>query len=207
MASADRHTIHTTEELHELVGEPHELTRLKVFNELEDTARTFIGRSPFLLLSTSDSVGNQDVSPKGDPPGFVEIEDDRTLLIPDRPGNKLLFGLANILSNSHVGILFMIPGTGETLRVNGRAEITRDPELMQRLLARGKPARLAIRVFIDEWFFHCPKAFMRSKLWEASSWPERQRISFGKLFAKKLDKGKDFADRIDASLEERRQEL
>ncbi len=207
MASADPHTIRTSEELRELIGEPHELAPLKVFRELEDTARGFIERSPFLLLSTSDAEGNQDVSPKGDPPGFVEIEDDRTLLIPDRPGNKLLFGLANILSNSHVGILFMVPGTGETLRVNGRAEITRDPELMQRLAARGKPAKLAIRIMIDEWFFHCPKAFMRSKLWESSSWPERQRISFGKLLAKRLDKGVDFADGIDANLEERRQEL
>ncbi len=207
MASADPHTIRTPEELRELIGEPHELTPLKVFRELEDTARGFIERSPFLLLSTSNAEGNQDVSPKGDPPGFVEIEDDRTLLIPDRPGNKLMFGLANILSNSHVGILFMVPGTGETLRVNGRAEITRDPELMQRLTARGKPAQLAIRIMIDEWFFHCPKAFMRSKLWETSSRPERQRISFGKLLAKRLDKGKDFADGIDASLEERRQEL
>ncbi|MEE9281272.1 MAG: MSMEG_1061 family FMN-dependent PPOX-type flavoprotein [Myxococcota bacterium] len=207
MPTADPYRIGSADELQELIGQPNKLTPLKVFGELEATARAFIGRSPFLLLSTSDTAGNQDVSPKGDPAGFVEIVDEKTLLIPDRPGNKLLYGLQNILANPRVGILFLVPGTGETLRVNGRAELTRDPQLLERLAARGKPAQLAIRVFVDECFFHCPKAFLRSELWQPDTWPERQRISFGKLLAKRLGESHEFAEGIDSALEERRNEL
>jgi predicted pyridoxine 5'-phosphate oxidase superfamily flavin-nucleotide-binding protein len=106
----------------------------------------------------------------------------RTLVIPDRPGNKLVFGHLNILRNPHVGLIFMIPGTPETLRVNGRAELTRDPQLLKRLAARGRPAILATRVEIDECFFHCAKAFIRSNLWKPDRWGEKHRVSFGEMF-------------------------
>jgi PPOX class probable FMN-dependent enzyme len=207
MSTSGNHRIRTPEQLRALIGEPHDLARLKVFAELEETAVSFIERSPFLLLATSDAEGRVDVSPKGDPAGFVLIEDRKTLVIPDRPGNKLLFGFENMLVNPHVGVLFMIPGTGETLRVNGTAELLVDPALLQRLSARGKPAQLAIRVAVEECFFHCPKAFMRAELWKPDTWPERQRVSFGKILARRLDRDEAFADAIDANLEERRQDL
>ena len=153
------------------------------------------------MLSTADGDGNLDASPKGDAPGFVLVEDMRTLVIPDRPGNKLVYGHLNILENPKVGILFMIPGTPETLRVNGSAELTTDPAILDRLAARGRPAVLAIRVRIEECFFHCSKAFIRSKLWKAESWPERHRISFGKMFVKKVGGDENTARSIDESVE------
>ena len=159
---------------------------LKVDSELTVDAVEFIAASPFVVLSTCSAAGSLDASPKGDAPGFVHIEDNRTLLIPDRPGNKLVFGHLNILSNPRVGLLFMVPGTAETLRVNGRAELTANPDLLALLVARGKPAVLAIRVHVDECFFHCGKAFIRSQLWQSETWPARKVISFGRMLAKKV---------------------
>jgi PPOX class probable FMN-dependent enzyme len=206
MSVTTHHRIDTVEQLREVLGLPIEGLALKVSDEIDDHARDFLARAPFLVLSTSDVEGNVDASPKGDDPGFVVIEDEHTLLIPDRPGNKLAMGLQNILANPHVGVLFMIPGTNETLRINGRAELTRDPELLERLAARGKPAVLAIRVTVDECFFHCAKAFIRSKLWKHESWPEKRRISFGKMFADKIGGDPDtmasLESTIDAMVEE-----
>ena len=169
-------------------------------------AREYIRRAPFLVFSTADADGNVDASPKGDDPGFVVVDDEHTLLIPDRPGNKLAFGLRNILENPHIGILFMIPGTTETVRVNGKAELLDDPALRERLAARGKPAVLVIKVAVDECFFHCSKAFIRSKLWKPDTWPEKQRISFGKMFAEKIGGDEDtmasLATTVDAMVEE-----
>ena len=138
------------------------------------------------MLSTADADGNQDASPKGDAPGFVAIEDRNTLLIPDRKGNKLLFGLQNILANPRVGILFITPPTSETLRVNGTAELIVDPAILERLAARGSPAQVAIRVTVRECFFHCAKAFIRSELWKHEKWAEPIKISFGKYLAGKM---------------------
>lgn len=157
----------------------------KVSDALDSFGRDFLERCPFLVLATSDESGHLDASPKGDPPGFVLVENDRTILIPDRPGNKLAFGHLNILKNPQVGVLFTIPGTTETLRINGRAELTRDPDLLKRLAARGRPAVLGIRVHIDECFFHCAKAFLRSNLWKPEEWGEPHRVSFGEIFAAK----------------------
>jgi PPOX class probable FMN-dependent enzyme len=204
---SDGYRITRVDEITEILGTPSELTPLKVLHALDDMTQDFIARSPFLVLSTADADGNQDLSPKGDPPGFVAIEDPRTICIPDRLGNKLAFGHRNILQNPHVAVLFFIPGTPETLRVNGRAELTRDPALLERLQARGKPPLLAIRVAIDEVFYHCPRAFMRAELWKPETWPERRRISMGKVFARKLGKDAEFASGIDATLEKSRQNL
>jgi uncharacterized protein len=154
------------------------------------------------MLATSDREGRPDVSPKGDGPGFVAVEDDRTLLIPERKGNKLIQGLQNILATGRVALVFLVPGTEETLRVHGRAELTADPAVLARLTERGQPALLAIRVHVEQAFLHCAKAFKRSKLWQPDTWPENLRVSFGGMFAKRLGAGADVAEKIDAAIEE-----
>src|SRR5215469_7533826 len=119
------HSITTLEQLRAIIGEPRPMVQLKVLKVLDENTSDFIRRSPFLVLATADRAGNQDASPKGDYPGFVAVEDEHTLLIPERTGNKLIFGLQNILANPHVSLIFLVPGTNETLRVTGRAELTR----------------------------------------------------------------------------------
>jgi PPOX class probable FMN-dependent enzyme len=152
-------------------GEPSEVARKKELTALDVHARAFIARSPFLLLGTSGADGRCDVSPKGDAPGFVRVLDDHHLAIPDRPGNKRLDGMRNILANPHVGLIFLVPGHDFTLRVNGRAAITRDPELLQSLAAQGKVPLLAIGVEVEEVFLHCARSFRRGRLWDQESWP------------------------------------
>jgi PPOX class probable FMN-dependent enzyme len=195
------HTITTEKQLRAIIGSPLPLVKLKVANELNEVTSDFIKRSPFMVLATADRDGNQDASPKGDHPGFVAIEDPRTLLIPERSGNKLAFGYLNILSNPHVGIIFMIPGTNETLRVNGTAELTSDPTVCERLTARGAAAKLAIRVHIEQCFFHCAKAFLRSQLWKPETWTPHKIVSFGKQFAAKAGASDDVAEQIDEAIE------
>jgi len=198
----DPHRIASVEQLRDLIGEPSPLVEHKLWKTLEPSAVEFIRRSPFLLLSTADAEGNQDVSPKGDGPGFVVIENDTTLLIPDRKGNKLVFGLQNILANPQVGILFLVPGTGETIRVNGTAELTVDPVILKRLSARGQPANVAIRVTVRECFFHCAKAFLRAQLWQPDAWQPQYRISFGKILAEKTGGDDNMARQIDQLVEQ-----
>ncbi len=199
--SSSEHRIGTEEELVALIGAPNAMVTAKIGDSLDAFARAFIERCPFLVLSSCDEHGRVDASPKGDAPGFVAIEDDRTILIPDRPGNKLAFGHRNILRSPGVGLLLMIPGTPETLRINGRAELTRDPALLERLAARGRPAVLAIRVSIDRVFFHCAKAFLRSELWKPEKWGEPHRVSFGEIFAARTGAGRDAAGSIDEAIE------
>jgi hypothetical protein len=197
------HAIETVAQLREVIGESLEIMEtLKGDDRLNEESIDFIGRAPFLVLSTASADGQQDASPKGDGPGFVVVEDERTIVIPDRPGNKLAYGLENILQNSQVGLLFLVPGTPETLRINGRAELTRDPALLQRMAARGKPALLGIRVTVEECFFHCAKAFLRSNLWKPDTWQERVRVSFGRMAARKLGADSQVADAIDKAVDE-----
>lgn len=167
---------------------------------LDAFAIEFIGKSPFLVLSTADREGRIDASPKGDAPGFVAVEDERCIVIPDRTGNRLAYGHRNVLENPRVGVLFMIPGTPETLRVSGRAELTAEPALLARLAARGKPAVLAIRVRIEEVFFHCAKAFLRAQLWQPGTWQERHEVSFGKMYAARKQAAASTAKAIDAAI-------
>ncbi len=169
--------------------------------ELDDYAKAFIAKSPFLILSTSSSEGRLDASPKGDAPGFVYVANDSEIVIPDRQGNKLAYGHLNVLDNPHVGVLMLIPGTRETLRINGRACLTADPALLEMLTAREKPATLAIRVQIEEVFFHCAKAFIRSGLWLHDEWPEPHKVSFGEMYTQRKKQSKDMAARIDAGIE------
>ena len=169
MDAGSDYRITTPEALRQRMGHAGKVTPVKLLRELDDPAIDFIRRSPFLVLSTADARGHQEASPKGDDPGFVIVEDRKTLLIPDRKGNKLLFGLLNILANPQVGLLFIVPPNTETLRVNGTAELTVDPQLLERLAARGKPAEIVIRLTVQQCFFHCAKAFIRSRLWEHQS--------------------------------------
>ena len=198
----DPHAIDDLAALRRIIGEPIPGLGLKNQNTISAEAREYIERSPFLVLATSDAQGNLDASPKGDGPGFCLIEDERTLVIPDRPGNKLAYGLENILGNPRVGVIFVLPGTPETVRVNGTATLTADPDLLARLAARGKPAVLAIRIHVEECFHHCAKAFIRSKLWKPESWSERLKISFGAMAAKRMKLGDDVAARFDAAVED-----
>jgi PPOX class probable FMN-dependent enzyme len=197
--------IETVEQLREVVSEPSEGVLMKIGDHLDHHAIEFLAEAPFLVMATSDVDGRLDASPKGDEPGFVVVEDERTLLIPDRPGNHLAMGLVNIVANPHIGLIFVIPGTTETLRVNGRASIHKDPELLELLGARGKPAILAIRVEVEEVFFHCAKAFLRSNLWKPDTWPPKKKISFGRMWAEKHDPAgveSELVELIDAAIDE-----
>ena len=194
--------IETEEQIEEVLGATSELVRQKIFDHVDEFAAAFIAKSPLLLMATSDSEGRLDVSPKGDAPGFVAIEDGKTLLLPDRPGNKLAYGFRNLLTNPRVALIFVVPGTTETLRVAGTAELTRDPVLLEKLAAKGKPALLVTRIRVEECFFHCGKAFIRSALWKSESWPAGYRINLGRQLAKRMGGGEETAERIDEYLDE-----
>jgi hypothetical protein len=142
----------------------------KVTDALTEKQQAWLSLSSFCLIGTSGADGTCDVSPKGDPPGFVKVLDEHTIAIPDRPGNKRLDGLLNILDNPHVGLLFIIPGRGDTLRINGRARIVRDAPFFDEMIVKGHRPVLAVVVTVEQAYFHCPKAFLRSKLWEPQSW-------------------------------------
>ncbi|MBC8007591.1 MAG: pyridoxamine 5'-phosphate oxidase family protein [Prolixibacteraceae bacterium] len=175
--------IENADALRKLIGSPSDMVPHKIHRELNDRAIAFIGKSPMLMLSTADASGRATVSPKGDPAGFVHVEDSRTLLIPERKGNKLIFSLTNILANPGVGLVFLVPGTCETLRVQGDAELLDDANLCAKVPARGNKALLVIRVRVSECYFHCAKAFLRSDLWKPETWSEKMTISFGEEIA------------------------
>ncbi len=152
-------------------GMPSERAQLKDRGGFDAESRRFIALSPFLLISTSGADGTCDVSPKGDAPGFVRVLDDSRLVIPERNGNKRFDSLTNLLTNPHIGVLFVVPGCDYTLRVNGRAWITRDPALLEPLTAQGVTPKIAIGVEAQQAYFHCVKSFRRSKLWTKDAWP------------------------------------
>ena len=156
------------EQLDEIYGAPLEAARKKQTDFITPPGRAFIEASPFMVLSTVSPEG-VDCSPKGDGPGFVQVPDDRTLLIPDRPGNNRVDGMKNILANPKVGTIFFVPGSNVTYRVNGSARITTDPALFDRFMVNGKPPRAVIVVSVEEAFSHCPKAFVRGKFWETGA--------------------------------------
>ena len=177
-------------ELRELLGKPHPFTQEKIYGYLDPTSEAFIAATPLVFLATTNAEGRPTVSPKGDAAGFVEIVDSNTLLIPERPGNKLMMGFENILNNGRIGLIFVQPGTEETLRVNGKAELLIDEDKQQALAANGKPALLLIKVTVEQAFFHCAKAFKRSKAWQPDQWPEGTKVSFGaQISQNKLGKG------------------
>lgn len=162
--------IQSVEALRELYGDPHDRAIRKEVRALDAHCRRFIAMSPFLVIATASADGACDVSPKGGPPGFVSVLDEHRLLIPDATGNRRLDGLQNIVANPQAGILFLIPGMRETLRVNGRVTLRDDPELLEDLQTGGKPAVLAMVVTVEQAFLHCGKALIRSALWQPDSW-------------------------------------
>jgi hypothetical protein len=164
-------------ELREVLGgEPTELVRNKIADRLNPLTRQFVERSPFIVVATGRPDGGLDVSPRGDPAGFVRILDERTLLLPDRPGNKLADTLTNLLEDDRIALLFLIPGVNDTFRINGRARIVDDPELLVPSAVDGKEPRLGILVEVEEAYTQCPKALLRSELWNPERHVDRSEL-------------------------------
>jgi PPOX class probable FMN-dependent enzyme len=197
-------------ELQELLGVPAPAALRKERHRLHELDRQWLAASPFCLVATAAADGTCDVSPKGDPPGFALVLDDTTIALPERPGNRRADGFRNVLSNPHVGLLFLIPGRGDTLRINGRARLIREAPFFDRMLVRGHRPALAMVVEIEQVFSHCAKALLRSHLWQPDNWqpdqvPSRARIAqalerpeetvealeqyYGPSYAEKLYKG------------------
>lgn len=196
-------TIESEDALRALLGEPVPTVCMKITDRLNAKTRTFIERSPFMCLATSDEQGHCDVSPRGDPAGFVRILDDRTLLIPERPGNRLADSLRNILLNPRVGLLFVLPGVGETFRVNGRATLTTDEALLAPSAVEGKPPKLGILVDIESAYTHCPKAFIRSRLWDPSAFVDAAVLPTSGEILREIQGGEFDADDYDRQRAER----
>ena len=180
-------TITDTASLRALYGPAGGRSLAKQLDRLDGHCRQFIALSPMAMLATCGADGLPDVTPRGDAPGFVTVEDERTLLLPDRPGNNRLDSLLNIVDRPGVGLLFLVPGFDETLRVNGTASIEDDPALCAGLAAGGKPARSVLRIAVREVYFHCGKAFMRSHLWEPDARRPRDLMpSLGQILKDQL---------------------
>jgi PPOX class probable FMN-dependent enzyme len=196
-------TITSEAELREIIGSPAELIVAKIADRLNQLTRQFIERSPFLCVATASRDGGLDVSPRGDPAGFVQILDERTLVLPERPGNRLADTLTNLLGDPRIALLFLIPGVGDTFRVNGRAVITDDPELLAPCTIEGKPPRLGILVSIEEAYTQCPKALIRSELWNPERHIDRSELpSSGKILRSLTDPEFD-ADEYDRERKQR----
>ncbi len=162
--------LENVEQLRELYEPPGDSAVNKEIQEIDETCRRLIAASPMVFVATSDTRGRCDVTPRGGAPGFVTVLDDHHLALPDATGNRRIDTLQNVVANGHAGLIFVIPGRTQTLRVNGRACVSSDAELLQRLTPVGKPPRTAIVIRADEVYTHCPKAFVRSKLWQPESW-------------------------------------
>ncbi|OBF95523.1 pyridoxamine 5'-phosphate oxidase [Mycobacterium sp. 852002-51152_SCH6134967] len=165
-----RREVNTVDELRAIVGRPDPYVANKVRDRLSPVQRDWLAHAPLAFVATTDARGRVDVSPKGDPPGFVHVIDDTTIAIPERPGNKRVDGYLNVLQNPHVGTVFLIPGRGDTLRINGTAKILSDADYFDALTVKEKRPILALEVAVEEVFFHCAKAFLRSEAWDPSTW-------------------------------------
>ncbi len=180
--------VRTEDELYGISGQPHPAIREKHTSYMTPLIMDFIRAAPFFLIATADGAGNCDVSPKGDPAGAVVVIDERTLAIPDRPGNRRVDGHRNLLQNPHMGLIFIIPGVDETLRVNGRAFLTADTELLGTMLVQGKAPKLATIIEIDEVYMHCARAFLRSGMWKPEKWPDPDTIpTLGAIMCEQKD--------------------
>lgn len=168
--------VNSEAELRSLIGYPDEMVNRKVISILDSNCREYIAKSPFLVVSTADSNGRCDASPRGDAPGFVQIVDDQHLLIPERQGNKRMDSLRNIINNPHIGLQFLIPGLGETLRINGRAYITKEKSLLSKMAVKDRVPLLGIVVEVEECYMHCAKAFFRSQLWKPETWLDKDQL-------------------------------
>ncbi|MDX1995854.1 MAG: pyridoxamine 5'-phosphate oxidase family protein [bacterium] len=191
--NAFKHVIQNEAELREILGYAGKAAQNKDLSEIDEICRAFIEKSPFVLLGSANGDGNMDVSPKGDPAGFVQVMNSKTLLIPDRPGNRRGDTLSNILQNPNIGLLFLVPGRSETLRVNGTAQIVRDMDVRERFTMQGKVPMFVIVVTVKEVFFHCTKCVVRAGLWS----PEHEHdglVSLGAALVRHA--------RLDISVEE-----
>jgi len=178
------HLIRTQNQLRTLYGDPDSVVWRKSITRIDGHCRRFISLSPFLVVATASREGPADASPRGDTPGFVTVLDDATLLIPDRPGNKRVDSMTNLVDNPRIGLIFMIPGINETLRVNGSATISTDPTLLDSFVVEGRKPISVIVVKVEEAFLHCAKAFMRSKLWDPTARVDRKQLpTLGKMIA------------------------
>ena len=178
----------TTEaELREILGSPAPASLAKERDRLVEVDRAWLAASPFCLVATAGADGRCDVSPKGDPPGFAMVLDDTTLAVPERPGNRRVDGFRNVLANGHVGLIFFLPGRGDTLRINGRARLVRDAPFFDAMVVKGHRPVLAMVVEVEEVFHHCSKAFLRSHLWEPGTW-EPDAVEPRAVIAKTLER-------------------
>jgi PPOX class probable FMN-dependent enzyme len=194
-------TITRNTELREAYREPNERAQQKVLDRLDKHCRDFIALSPLCIISSFGADGLADTSPRGDPPGFVAMLDDKTLLIPDRPGNNQVDSLQNVIAHPQVGLLFLVPGMNETLRVSGTAEIVTDADVLAPLSMKGRPPVSALRVTVERAFLHCAKAMIRARLWDPAAQVERSSFpTYGQVLADQI-RGADAAA-IDASLDE-----
>lgn len=184
-------------ELTELVGEPLPRVRDKVRRSLHQLDREWLAASPLALVATADAAGACDVSPKGDPPGFTVVLDDTTIVLPDRPGNRRVDGFGNVLANPHVGLIYLIPGRGDTLRINGSARLVRDAPFFDEMVVKGHRPALALVVAIDEVFYHCSKAFLRSGLWSPDSWPAPESLPSRARIAQTLERADDSIEELE----------
>jgi uncharacterized protein len=162
--------VESEDELRALLGDVQPAALAKERTRLHDLDRAWLAASPFCLVATADAHGNCDVSPKGDPPGFTLVLDDTTIVIPERPGNRRADGYRNLLANPHVGLIYLLPGRGDTLRINGRARLVRDAPFFDQMTVKGHRPVLAMIVEIEQVFHHCSKAFLRSNLWQPDTW-------------------------------------
>jgi PPOX class probable FMN-dependent enzyme len=182
--------ITSLDQLTELVGEPLPAAANKARPALHELDRQWLAASPFCLIATSSADGACDVSPKGDPPGFTHVIDEHTIAVPDRPGNRRVDGWRNILSNPHVGLLYLLPGRGDTLRINGRARLLADAPFFDQMIVKGHRPKIVMLVQIDEIFHHCAKAFLRSALWKPETW-DSAAVASRPVIAKALERPDD----------------
>ena len=195
--------IRDEDELRELIGTPTDLVRAKLADRLNPLTVQFIERSPFVCVATGTAEGGLDVSPRGDPAGFVRVLDERTLLLPERPGNRIADTLTNLLSDPRIGLLFLIPGVGDTFRVNGRATIIDDPELLAPCAVDGKVPRLGILVEIDQAYTQCAKALIRSDLWNPAHHVDRSELPSSGEILRSLNEPSFDAEEYDRARAER----
>ena len=190
------------QDLADRFGAPDQLAEQHKLAYIDEAAAGFLKQCPFVIVSTADAQGRCDASPKGDPPGFIQIGDKHTLYLPDRAGNKMFQSISNIAENPHVGLLFLIPGEEWTMRINGHARIVDEPQLLERLSARNRPAQLAIEVKVEECYFHCPKSFKRAELWNTDKFHKYDGDSWGTILAQRTKLEQEKAKELDGMIEE-----
>ena len=169
--------ISSRDELEELAGTPLPQIVAKELSELDDICRAFIASSPMCIIATANPAGHVDLSPRGDPPGFATCPNPTLIALPDRPGNKRMDTFHNLLVDSRIGLLFFVPGRGETLRVRGRARISRDPKLLEGMAVNNRAPKLALLVHVETAFMHCPKCIMRSAFWQPEKWRDASDLA------------------------------